>query len=92
MNGETWPTECPNCGEPLPHEALYCRECGASEQNGWSEPWDEEDERREYEDFLAREFPQHAARESLTARQLGFVVVVLLLILIMLLLAVGWPM
>ena len=91
MNSEPLPSVCPNCGEPLPHEALYCRECGASEETGWNEPWTDEDEQREYEDFLRREFPDDIERQKPSVRDAAFVVVALLLVLIMLLLAFFAP-
>ncbi len=54
------PDFCPHCGSPLPHEALFCRECGASYDAGWedespSDMWAEDDE-FDYDDFVAREF------------------------------------
>jgi predicted nucleic acid-binding Zn ribbon protein len=31
------PTECANCGAPIPRGAKACPECGADERTGWRE-------------------------------------------------------
>lgn len=60
--------ECPFCGASLSADATVCRRCGASEEYGWNSvenPLDEfgadygEDD-FDYDDFVAREFPEQA--------------------------------
>lgn len=29
--------DCPNCGDPVPADALSCPSCGADEETGWSD-------------------------------------------------------
>jgi hypothetical protein len=62
--------DCPHCGAQLPADAKFCRQCGASDDSGWNEedelaPGDlgigyEGEDDFDYDDFVAREFPQHA--------------------------------
>ena len=62
---------CPHCGEYVPAGARVCRECGASDECGWDvndDPYrvpPDEDE-FDYDDFVAREFPDHSAADSPT--------------------------
>ena len=35
--GFTPPSECPVCGEAVPHGAIACPGCGADERTGWDE-------------------------------------------------------
>ena len=59
---------CSHCGAELAPRASFCRACGASEDSGWSEgayesteEWALEDESDfDYDDFVAREFPDAA--------------------------------
>ncbi len=61
---------CPHCGEELSLHATFCPECGASEESGWTESdeWGEPDSSSvddsdfDYDEFIAREFPEHADR------------------------------
>ena len=65
---------CPNCGATVPAGAKFCRECGASDESGWNEDessWAEDtasgygpDDDFDYDDFVAREFPDHSPRLS----------------------------
>ncbi len=63
---------CPHCGEDLPQHATFCRECGASDQSGWNEEdaWDDpepsdlDDSDFDYDEFIAREFPDQAERHA----------------------------
>lgn len=58
---------CPNCGADLATGAVFCRECGASEDSGWNDDVIDteagycEDEDFDYDDFIRREFPGHAS-------------------------------
>lgn len=65
---------CPCCGARVAAGAKFCRECGASDDSGWgegSQVWDDdlpagyaEDDEFEYDDFVRREFPEHAPQRS----------------------------
>lgn len=87
--------ECPFCGASLPANASRCRKCGASEEYGWNSVEsnlddlgaDYGDDDFDYDDFVAREFPEHAegsrssgSGPSMTAR---LVILALLVSLIM---------
>ena len=85
---------CPHCGAELSVDATFCRHCGASEDAGWGGEADSSDADQsddwsddfDYDDFIAREFPEHArtpARRR-NAYWLAFAVVALLCILLML--------
>lgn len=89
---------CANCGARLPADAHFCRACGASAGSGWpsedddgdqDDPeWQDEagDEDEDYQEFLSREFPQHAEPDTSTRwRRAVMVSVVLLLCLAFLL-------
>ncbi len=80
---------CPHCGAALRGGATFCRACGASEDSGWDENatdgYGAEDD-FDYDDYLAREFPQHAPPERrMTGRQ-GLVLLVAFLLVLALLL------
>lgn len=55
------PELCPNCGESLPRNAKFCRECGSDAKTGWRSSEDIEydsielPEQGDYEEFLQRE-------------------------------------
>jgi hypothetical protein len=76
---------CPHCHEPLPGQAKFCRHCGASDESGWgqdglgfaAEPadgygYDSEDD-FDYDDFVAREFPDQAERKSSPSQQKSWI-------------------
>lgn len=48
---------CGRCGEPLTSRE-FCRECGASEESGWSEGYvgEETEDDFDYDDYVRREF------------------------------------
>ncbi|MEZ6042825.1 MAG: zinc ribbon domain-containing protein [Planctomycetaceae bacterium] len=55
--------ECLHCGEMLPGGSHFCRHCGADASVGWNhddsaEPDYGQDD-FEYDDYIAREFPEH---------------------------------
>ena len=56
---------CAHCGAELACASTVCRECGASEDSGWSDgevaSTEEDEDDFDYDDFLRREFPSHAA-------------------------------
>jgi len=91
--GDSFP--CPNCGADVPRGAKFCRACGASDDSGWNEgddAWEEqptagygEDDEFDYDEFVRREFPEHAEpRPGLQARQWLTIILVVLLCLGML--------
>jgi hypothetical protein len=57
---------CPHCGGKVAVGASFCRHCGADEGSGWSDDtqtyaegnYDEDD--FDYDEYLAREFPESA--------------------------------
>jgi ribosomal protein L40E len=60
---------CPCCGARLAVDAKFCRECGADAEVGWdpegldsgpSGGYQDDDDDFDYDEFIAREFPQHA--------------------------------
>jgi hypothetical protein len=57
---------CPHCGSDLPSNARVCRECGYSDDYVDSgndyDPHSTDD--FDYDDFVAREFPQHGEPNS----------------------------
>lgn len=77
---------CPNCGAEVAAGATFCRECGASDDAGWSDDGDDElDDDFDYDEFVHREFPQHApAGSRTTAKQwmIRLIVIVLCLLLL----------
>jgi len=64
---------CPHCGSDVDKKAIFCRECGASEDSGWntddslgsSDSYDGYgDEDFDYDEFLRREFPTQAPQNT----------------------------
>jgi hypothetical protein len=59
---------CPCCGARVAAGAKFCRECGADAEVGWdTEAFDgdvtggyQDDDDFDYDEFIAREFPQQA--------------------------------
>ena len=87
---------CPNCGAELSVEVTFCRHCGASNDAGWGEDenpsdpdlsadWDDDPD-FDYEDFLAREFPEHARTRSRRPRSRWLLLAAIALLCIALLL------
>lgn len=83
---------CPHCGEDVAAGATFCRACGASDEMGWDgEQWYdapsdiEQDDDFDYDDYLAREFPEHATPRPASPRRWLAVAVILLLCLAILL-------
>jgi len=86
---------CPSCGAEVPVNAEFCRECGASDELGWDEDghWcDDElptgyatDSEFDYDDFVGREFHQHAspwAKARVKRLALGIIAVLVCLALL----------
>ncbi len=68
---------CPHCGADVPSGARFCRECGASEESGWSSSADGTDEGGgygeddfDYEEFVRREFPDRTERAPPSATRM----------------------
>jgi hypothetical protein len=86
---------CPHCGEELPRDATFCRHCGASDQSGWStddawsewEPGDPGEDDFDYDEFVAREFPdqvqRHAGRHTVRWTVTALVAAVLIVLLVL---------
>ncbi len=64
---------CPCCGAEVPAGAVFCRQCGASDESGWGEDdspdgWSPaeygSDDDFDYDEFVRREFPEQADAES----------------------------
>lgn len=90
-NRDDWFT-CPCCGARVPAGADSCRECGASDESGWDPDdldGDEEDE-FDYDDFLRREFPEHAPPNPQRSRRQRWLLVCVAIIIAALLLAMFW--
>ena len=60
---------CPHCGEEVRIGASSCRECGSDAETGWSDeahlgvadiPSAPDDDDFDYDEFIAREFPDQA--------------------------------
>lgn len=68
------PDECPYCSAELAANATRCRRCGASEEYGWNnvdglgpeygDGYREDEDDFDYDEFVAREFPEHADGRS----------------------------
>ncbi len=84
---------CPNCGTELRINASFCRECGASEDSGWGDEWedsgewfddpDEEDD-FDYDEFVRGEFPEHTE----TRARLNWIQWTVMILLVLLCLAI----
>ena len=79
---------CPHCGAEVSAGAAFCRACGASEDSGWDgDAWteDEDADDFDYDEYLAREFPETAPPRLPPLRQRIFALVAALLCLAILL-------
>jgi hypothetical protein len=79
---------CPHCGARVRAGARSCRECGASEDSGWSEDeWNEDaagyggDDEFDYDDYLRREFPGHAPPRSAAERRKRLITIIIVVLL-----------
>ena len=92
---------CPNCGAELRSDATFCRHCGASDDAGWGGDEDshnaegygewEDDPTFDYDEFVAREFPDHASPKPRRRSSQSIVVAVVVLLCIgLLLLGLIW--
>lgn len=88
---------CPHCGAPVRADARFCRQCGASEDSGWNEDDSLEEDVAgyagaddfNYDEFIAREFPDHADRPHGRGSR-WWIVGLVLLAFLMYLFARGW--
>lgn len=88
--------DCPHCGAEVRVGSSSCRECGSDAETGWSEDaqlWaadiptavGDEDDDFDYEQFIAREFPEQAdvaIRHSIRGWVTGVLVVGVVLALV----------
>jgi hypothetical protein len=48
---------CPHCGAEIKADANFCRHCGSSDTDGWSETWaDDAEDDFDYEEFAEENF------------------------------------
>ncbi len=89
---------CPNCGADVAPNAEFCRECGASDESGWNDEVEEptqgydEDDDFDYDEFVRREFPQHAPahKEIPLSRRLYLALILILCLSILAVSIVGF--
>ncbi|MBC8874117.1 MAG: hypothetical protein H8E44_32155 [Planctomycetes bacterium] len=93
---------CPHCGSDVPVGAASCRQCGASDDSGWSDDdygsdgmsseEYEPDADFDYDEFIRCEFPEHAApgNRRPTTRWFTSLVVVIVLIAFLLFVLANW--
>ncbi len=80
------PFPCPHCGELVPANARACRICGASDDCGWGDDedfgLDESEADFDYDEYIAREFPEHATSgsQAMTGRFWVTAIMILLVI------------
>ena len=75
---------CPHCGEPVPLNASMCRNCGSSDEYGWNESdaiADLGDDDFDYDEFVAREFPDQVDQSPAEGKEILFRAVILAIIL-----------
>lgn len=83
---------CEFCGEDVSVGATFCRECGASFDVGWTDDdYDDEHDDEydddefeddfEYDEYVGREFPEHAKKRPSSLR-LNFVGIVALILVV----------
>lgn len=86
---DTFP--CPFCGADVREGAKVCRSCGATDDCGWNEDNSDDgsDDDFDYNDFVAREFPDHPQTASPAAAAPLWMRLVILAILISFLLTLG---
>jgi hypothetical protein len=86
---------CPCCGAQVRVGAVFCRECGASDEFGWDEDgqgWEDElptgyrtDDDFDYDEFIGREFSGRAtgwSKQRAKRLAMGVVVVIVCLALL----------
>ena len=79
---------CPHCGADVATDARFCRHCGADDRSGWSEDWQSDDyedasdyaeDDFDYDDYVRREFPEHAEAGGRKLNWIGVVAILLIL-------------
>ena len=73
---------CPHCGERVLTTARVCRSCGFSDEydESYGDYDTDGDDAFDYDDFVTREFPEHADPQSSASRKQAFVKAVILAI------------
>jgi len=84
---------CPNCGAEVRSGKSFCRECGASDESGWNEEFEEfgndsptnqsEYDGFDYDEFIENEFPERTERAR-TWKQWLIVTIIIILCYILL--------
>ncbi len=86
---------CRGCGAELPLSATFCRHCGASDESGWGEGGEGDDDEQDaldlpagyrekdndfdYDEFVADEFPEQSSDDD-SPIQVSFRAVVIVLV------------
>jgi uncharacterized membrane protein YvbJ len=75
--------DCPCCGAEVRAGASFCRECGASDESGWSDAEEEgfaTDDEFDYDDYLEREFSIPRPISPAAQLRRAFVVTIIVLV------------
>ncbi|MFV1966894.1 MAG: zinc ribbon domain-containing protein [Pirellulaceae bacterium] len=86
---DTFP--CPHCGAEVRAGASFCRACGASDDSGWNEEdsWSDDASGTgcseavddfDYDEYIRREFPEHASFAATRRLKQMFVALVVILL------------
>ena len=87
---EDYDFDCPFCGARVKQGARVCRTCGASDDCGWNtdetagDAWDDN---FDYDEFVAREFPDRASETGSEEKQKALLRLVVLAIVVSMVLA-----
>ena len=73
------PFACPHCGAAIDQDAVFCRHCGSSDEDGWAENLDEMyvDDDFQYDEFIRENFSDR--RTDTNTRPLWRIVALVLL-------------
>ena len=59
-------TVCQHCGAEIRAEVRFCRHCGSSDSDGWSEDTEYEEEEFDYESYVSENFDDGKLTTSLS--------------------------
>jgi uncharacterized membrane protein YvbJ len=74
---------CPHCGKNVRVGAKACPHCGSDDETGWSADDPEYEDDFDYDEFVSREFPQHARKVSRKQRWVAIIILLLLVSMVM---------